>query len=105
MTTAKLLLQKYSGPLRVKITTRDGDTHDFEPDLEQATLFDYVCHACACIFTNLTTRLTIRTAPDHWQVTRFSPNERVLEVVQVGGEELRIEEDGPVRLRAISGWE
>lgn len=93
-----LLSQKYSGPLKVIIHPLGSEEpFSFTPHFRDSTLFDYVGHACACIFTNMTTQLSVCTRPEDWEVVRFAPDESILEVLQVGGEELEIETDDPQR--------
>jgi len=94
-----VLLTNYVGPLNVIIHTLGGETHSFQPNLlHGGTLLDYLGHACAVIFTNLTTQLTIETGPEDWKIIRFSAEDAVLEVQQVGGKPLKAEGDDPKRL-------
>ena len=97
--TDSLLSQKHSGPLKVIIHPLGSrESYSFTPHFKDSTLFDYVGHACACIFTNMTTQLSVCTGPEDWEIVRFSPDEGILEILQVGGEELTVEEDDPERL-------
>jgi len=99
------LLEKHSGPLRVFIETPSGEIwNDFKNFGEGATLFEYVGQAAACIFTNLTTRLRIKTAPEDWEIQEFSPTEGILRVKQIGGEPLEYEEDEPEKLHREHGF-
>jgi len=97
----RLMAQKYTGPLRVIIHTLGGDVHSFTLDFRDTTLFEYIGEACGRIFTNLTTQPTIRTSPDDWKILNFSPEKEELEVIQIGGEPLKIEDDDPERLAII----
>lgn len=99
------LLKKYSGPLRVFIETPSGEVwDDYKNFDEESTLFEYVGRAAACIFTNLTTRLRIKTAPEDWKIQEFSPKEGVLRVKQIGGEPLEYEDDDPEKLHREHGF-
>lgn len=103
--TGSSLLKKYSGPLRVFIETPSGEIwEDFKNFKEGSTLFDYVGQAAACIFTNLTTWLCIRTSPEDWEIKEFSPAEGILWVKQVGGEPLEYEEDDAEKLYREHGF-
>ena len=97
--TDPLLSQKYSGLLKVIIHPL-GSTESFSDmkNFKDSTLFEYLGYACACIFTNLTTRLSVCIESKDWEIVRFAPDEGILEVLQVGGQELTIEEDDPERL-------
>ncbi len=98
-----VLLTNYKGPLKVIIHTLQGETHSFQPDLlDGGTLFDYLGHSCAVIFTNLTTKLVVETCLDYWEIIKFSPKEGILEVRQIGGEPLVVEEDNIEKLNRIS---
>jgi len=101
------LLRKYRGCLRVFIRAPSGAVFSTLKDLSQmmpdATLFDYVAQAAANIFTNLTTRLSIATAPDHWEVEEFLPEQGILRVKQIAGEPLALVEDDPTRLYGCHG--
>lgn len=90
-----LLHHKYEGKLTVVIKNVGDWTLDFQKEILgfQSTLFDYVGQACAILCTNLTTRLQIKTRLEDWQVIRFSPKKKILEVIQVGGEEIFTPED------------
>jgi len=87
---SSLLKLHYQGPLRVIMHTLAGVTEEFTPNLiaDSCTLFDYLGHSCACISTNMTTRLVIEVCADDWEIIRFSAAERTLEVRQIGGEPL-----------------
>jgi hypothetical protein len=102
------LLQKYKGQLRIFITTPSGVVFDevkgFKYDDKETTLFDYVGSAAASIFTNLTTRLSIKTSPEFWEIEEFSPDKGILRVKQVGGEPLEYEDDDQEKLAAIHGF-
>ncbi|MBM3303729.1 MAG: hypothetical protein FJY76_01420 [Candidatus Aenigmarchaeota archaeon] len=80
------LEERYCGPLTVTIHTLGGKVGSFYLDLSapDLTLFDYVGQACASLFTHMK-KPTIRTYIDDWCLLRFSPEEQVLEVRQVGG--------------------
>ncbi|KKU90841.1 MAG: hypothetical protein UY23_C0006G0050 [Candidatus Jorgensenbacteria bacterium GW2011_GWA1_48_11] len=95
------LEQKFGGSLRVIIRTLGGETHEFTPQFVEGSLFDYVGHACACIFTNMTTQLSVAMRPDDWIVIRFSCADRILEVQQIGGEPLVVQKDDTERLAAL----
>lgn len=97
--TVPLLSQKHSGLLKVIIhPLGSGESFSSMKNFKDSTLFEYLGYACACIFTNLTTQLSVSTRLDDWEIVRFAPDEGVLEVLQVGGDELIIEEDDPERL-------
>ena len=97
--TDSLLSQKHSGPLKVIIHPLGiEEPFDFTPNFKDTTLFDYLGHAYACIFTNMTTRLSVCMRPEDWEIVRFDPDEGILEVLQIGGEELELETDDPQRL-------
>jgi hypothetical protein len=95
-----LLARKHSGPLKIIIHTRYGESYawSFNPILDDLTLFEYIGHACACIFTNMTTRLSITTSPGDWKILEFSPQKKKLVVLQIDGENLTIEEDDDEKL-------
>jgi len=93
-----LLEQKYTGPLKVIIHTSEGVVESFKLNFTDTTLFVYVGQACAVIFTNLTTSLTVESRAEDWEVISFSPEKQILEVQQVGGEILKIEDDNLERL-------
>lgn len=67
------LLMNHRGPLLVNIRGLGS----FTPNLmgENNTLFNYIGHAAAFLGTNMTTRLSIKTAPEHWKVHRFDSKE------------------------------
>lgn len=95
MTDAEMDI-RYSGPLMVIIHSLSGEIEQFTPNYrEESSLFEYIGHACACQFTNMSTRLSIITHPDHWKIIKFSSEEQVLEVEQIDGEPLTTEEDDP----------
>lgn len=81
---SSLLLQKFSGELRVIINGVGEFTPNFTPEITgETTLFDYVGHSYACLVTNLTTLLSVQTSPDEWEVIRFNPENRILEVRKI----------------------
>ena len=97
--TSPLLSQKHSGLLKVVIhPLGSGESFISMKNFKDTTLFEYLGYACACIFTNLTTQLSVSIRLEDWEVIRFSTEEGVLEVLQVGGEALTIETDDPERL-------
>lgn len=104
ISSANTLAQVYQGPLRVIVHTLRGFTEEFQKDLRpeivggDSTLFEYVGNACACIFTNMTTRLQVETCPNDWEVIRFDPQKRILEVRQISGPDLLIEPDDQEKL-------
>ena len=91
VSSADFLAQIYQGSLCVIVHTLSGFTEkcikDFCPEITggDSTLFDYVGNACASLFTNMTTRLSVKTCPEDWEVVRFEPKEGILEVRQIGG--------------------
>lgn len=98
-----LLSQLHSGPLMVIIHSLDGGTDSVKLNLTKVTLFTYIGEACARIFTNLTTQLTIYTCPERWEIISFSPEEQKLEARQIGGEPLKVRADDPEKLHQIYG--
>ena len=96
-----LLKKVHTGPLTIIVHTRDGEIYSYCLDFVDSTLFEYIGEACGRIFTNSTTKLSIQTCPGHWKVLKFSPQERVLEVLQVAGENFVIEEDNFEGLRRL----
>jgi len=99
------LEDRFSGPLTVSIIV-GAEVYTEEKDFRECivgptTLFDYVGSTAATVFTNLTTRLSIKTCPEEWQVLEFSPEARILKVVKVAGEQWEIQEDNPERLGLI----
>lgn len=98
-----LLSQKYTGPLTVTVHTIEaGKVDSVTLNFKDTTLFEYIGEACGRIFTNLTSRLTVQTSPENWKIISFSPEKQKLEVLQVSGEELKIEKDDPQGLDTIS---
>lgn len=96
-----LLLVKHTGPLTVTIITLDKSVHSWKLDFKDTTLFDYIGNACARIFTNLTTKLSVEARLEDWEILKFSREDRILKVKQIGGEPLRIEEDDTEKLAQI----
>jgi len=99
------LHQRYDGQLLVIIHTLSGLTEHFQCGIKDSTLFEYVGHACACIFTNMTTRLSVSTCEKDWRIIKFEPKEGVLEVRQVSGPNLEFEPDEGQRLIELASCE
>jgi hypothetical protein len=93
----------FYGPLAVSIVV-GGETYtehrDFQKDIVGPgnTLFDYVGSVAASVFTNMTTRLTIRTCPEEWRILEFSSKSEILKVEKISGEQWEIEDDNPDKL-------
>ena len=99
------LMQRFNGPLKVIIETPGGDIFEETRDYkDNSTLFDYLGSVLASVFTNLTTRLTIRTAPKDWQIKEFSTKTGVLRVKQISGEPIEYEEDDEKKLFGEFGF-
>lgn len=97
------LTDRFYGPLTVSIVV-GRETHTEFRDFQKCivgsctTLFDYVGSVAASVFTNMTTRLSIETAPDEWRVLEFLPEAGVLKAEKIAGELWEIEEDNLDRL-------
>ena len=91
--------QKHTGELLVIVSTLAGDVEHWKWDDNNATLFEYIGHACVRIFTNMTTYPVIRTRPADWKIINFSPEEGILEAEQIDGEPLTLKEDNTKRLK------
>lgn len=92
------LLTNHKGPLLVNIRGLGS----FTPDLmgEDNTLFDYIGHTAAVLGTDMTTRLSIETAPEHWKVHRFDRAEGIIDVEQIDGEPTTPLDDDPVKFES-----
>jgi hypothetical protein len=98
MNVDPLLKHKHSGRLKVIIHTIGGLVQSFALDFEETSLFAYIGEACARIFTNMTTVLSIQTCPEDWSIMRYSPEDQILEAQQISGDDLDIVDDDDERL-------
>jgi hypothetical protein len=101
-----LLRQFHKGPLlvvvhisRVELYSQELNFRFIERGL---TLFEYIGEACARIFTNMTTRLSVSVDVRDWMILEYLPKEGILQVFKIGGEPLCIEEDDPERLECLA---
>jgi len=100
------LNRSFYGPLAISIVV-GGETftenRDFQEDIvgPDNTLFDYVGSVAASVFTNMTTRVTLRTSLEEWKILEFSPKTGILKVEKIAGEQWEIEDDDPDKLDRV----